>query len=75
MAGLAALFSSGEASFSDDAARNVCTHFGCYDQRNHSTYVKALGNNVTGSKSAGWKLTAPGLTAIANRVKEQRAGD
>jgi hypothetical protein len=75
MAGLASLFSNGEPSFTDEAARSVCTHFGCYDQNNHSTYVKALGNNVMGSKSTGWKLTAPGLAAIANRIKGQQSSD
>lgn len=72
MTGLAALFSNGEPSFADEAAREVCRHFGCYDQKNHATYVKALGNSVAGSKSAGWKLTTPGLSAVASLIREAR---
>jgi hypothetical protein len=75
MAGLAGLFSAGEPSFSDESARVLCVHFGCYDHKNHSKYIKSLGNNVTGSKSAGWKLTAPGLTSVANRLKGQESSD
>jgi hypothetical protein len=75
MAGLASLFENGEPSVNDDVARALCVHFGCYDANNHSAYVKALGNSVAGSKSAGWKLTAPGLTAVAELIKGAHAGD
>ncbi len=75
MAGLASLLSNGDPSFSDDTSRGLCVHFGCYDLNNHSGYVKALGNLVTGSKSSGWKLTAPGLTAIAALIKGAHTSD
>lgn len=71
MAGLVALLKTGDPSFADDAARALCTHFGCYDKTNHSKHVKGLGNKVTGSKTGGWKLTAPGLTAIAGLIKDK----
>lgn len=67
--GVAALLSKGEAEFTDAEARQLCEHFGCYDSPNHATFCKAFGNNITGSKSNGWKLTAPGLTAAADLVK------
>lgn len=75
MAGLAAFFSTGDASFSDADARELCNHFGCYDQTNHSKYVKQLGNAVTGNKGSGFKLTAPGLTQIAKHLSGAKAGD
>lgn len=68
--GAASFIATGEAAFTDDDARALCKHFGCYDHTNHSKYVKGFGNRIAGSKSAGWKLTAPGLTAYANLVKE-----
>lgn len=67
--GAAAFMATGEASFTDDDARALCEHLGCYDQGNHARNVKALGNKLTGSKSSGWKLTAPGLTAVAELIK------
>lgn len=67
--GLANYLASGDASFSDADARELCRQSGCYDQPNHSKVIKALGNRVTGSKSNGWKLTSPGLSAVAELVK------
>jgi hypothetical protein len=69
MQGFAAFLATGEASFSDKDARDLCEHFGCYDATNHAKYIKEFGNRITGSKNAGWKLTAPGLTAAAELLK------
>jgi len=67
--GLAAFLANGDASFSDKDARDLCEHFGCYDQTNHAKYIKEFGNRITGSKNAGWKLTSPGLTAAGELLK------
>lgn len=69
MQGIAALLQSGGAAFDDSDARTQCTEFGCYDGANHGSTLKKFGNLIAGSKSNGWKLTAPGLTAAANLVK------
>lgn len=69
MQGLAAFLAAGEASFSDKDARDLCEHFGCYDHTNHAKYIKEFGNRITGSKNAGWKLTAPGLAAASELLK------
>lgn len=71
MTGLANYLTTGDASFSDEDARKLCVHFGCYDKGNHSKYLADLKNRVHGSKSAGWKLTAPGLEAAAELLKGQ----
>lgn len=70
--GLASYLANGDASFSDATARKFCEQSGCYDLANHITAVKALKNRVTGSKTTGWKLTAPGLTAAAELVKQPK---
>ena len=67
--GLSKLISSGESTFSDEEARERCKHFGCYDHTNHSKYLKAFANRITGSKNAGWKVTAPGLNEIAQKIR------
>ncbi len=71
--GLAAFLATGDASFDDQDARDLCTHFGCYDKTNHSKVFKTFGNKFTGSKSSGWKLTAPGLNAAAALIKGNTA--
>lgn len=67
--GLGVFLSSGEDTFSDRDARALCEHLGCYDRTNHAKVYKAFGNKITGSKSAGWKLTAPGRAAAGALVK------
>lgn len=68
--GLSQLLASGDASFDDKSARQLCEDSGCYDANNHSTYMNDKRNVLTGSKKTGWKLTAPGLKHGANLVKQ-----
>ncbi len=70
LTGLAKLFADGSPTFEDKAARTLCETSGCYDNTNHSKYVKNKGNAFSGSKSKGWTLTAPGLNRGATLVKE-----
>src|SRR6185503_13827661 len=42
--GLASYLATGSHEFTDDTARAVCKRVGCYDQPNHSNYLKAMGN-------------------------------
>lgn len=74
MCGLRSFIQTGEVSFVDKDARALCQKVGCYDTPNHSNYLKALGNRVTGSKDAGWKLTNPGLSEAAHIVKQLTEG-
>ena len=69
LTGASALLESGNANFSDEIARQNCIQLGCYDQANHSKFLKEFGNRITGSKNAGWTLTAPGLTTAASLLK------
>jgi hypothetical protein len=54
LSGVQGLLKSGEARFADEDARQICRELGCYDKANHATYVKALGNLVTGTKSTSY---------------------
>ncbi|MFO0994906.1 MAG: hypothetical protein U1E67_23585 [Hyphomicrobiales bacterium] len=68
--GITRLIASGEAKFDDKDARAFCIDRGCYDGTNHATFMKDKGNSLTGSKDAGWSLTAPGLKQGAILVKQ-----
>lgn len=70
--GLASLLEKGDPSFSDSDARAFCEKSGCYDMPNHSKIIKSFGNKITGSKNSGWKLTTPGLSAVAELIKQPR---
>lgn len=67
--GFASYLETGDPSFSDQDARSLCEDFGCYDHTNHAKYLKEFGNRITGSKSSGWKLTAPGISSAGELVK------
>jgi hypothetical protein len=76
LTGLAAFLETGSGEFQDDLARGNCQHLGCYDKANHSVYMKKeFGNKIVGSKAAGWKLTAPGLSAAAKLVAPAKKDD
>lgn len=73
--GIARLLASGEASFDDKSARNLCEQLGCSDKANHAKYMDEVGNLLVGSKEKGWKLTAPGLKHGANLVRQLATGE
>jgi hypothetical protein len=70
LCGLRSFLASGELSFTDDDAREICKKLGAFDSPNHFNYVKGLGNLIAGSKEGGWKLTNPGLFRAAEIVKQ-----
>lgn len=67
--GLTKLLASGDTAFTDKEARKLCEIAGCYDRPNHAVIMKDKGNSLSGSKEAGWSLTAPGLKHAASLIK------
>ncbi len=72
--GVSRLLASGEVTFDDKEARKLCDDLGCSDKANHAAIMADKGNVLTGSKGAGWKLTAPGLKHGAELVKQLTSG-
>ncbi len=68
--GISRFLATGDATFEDAAARQLCTDLGCLDLPNHSKFMGDKGNVLTGSKKAGWKLTAPGLKHGVGLIKQ-----
>lgn len=63
------LLQNGDSNFSDSEARQICKKVGCYNEGNHATFVKGLGNAIAGDKSRGYTLTNPGLKQAADLIK------
>jgi hypothetical protein len=70
LTGVSRMLATGDASFDDNTARQLCRNLGCYDHTNHATYLKNRGNKFTGSKEQGWQLTAPGLAQAAALIRQ-----
>ncbi|MCC7432017.1 hypothetical protein IT412_00670 [Candidatus Peregrinibacteria bacterium] len=70
LTGISKFISTGDSSFDDKLARELCTVMACYDNTNHAAYMKGKGNELAGSKDTGWKLTAPGLKKGAQIIRE-----
>jgi hypothetical protein len=70
LTGLGQFLVTGNAAFTDKAARSLCEASGCYDSANHAAYLKDRGSEFTGSKEKGWTLTVPGLKRGADLLKE-----
>ena len=75
LTGVAELLRSGKAEFTDEVARSKCTGLGCYDLPNHNKALREFGNRITGSKKAGWKLTAPGLAEAVKLITGSAVGE
>ncbi len=70
LVGISNFIESGQLIFDDKIARNLCENLGCLNKGNHASYLKAIGNVLTGSKEKGWTLTAPGMKQAVIILKE-----
>ncbi|MEH2494995.1 hypothetical protein V1294_001474 [Bradyrhizobium sp. AZCC 1678] len=74
LVGLSKFLEVGISDFNDASGRSLCQTFGCYNNRHHVEAFKGV-NELTGSQSRGWMLTAPGLKAAALLVNELSKSD
>lgn len=75
LTGLGKYLATKERTFDDATARAFCDTFGCYDQANHSVYLKSRGPEFTGDKNKGFSLTNPGIKRGGALVKEVASGN
>lgn len=69
LVGLGTFLSTGKRDFTDDAAREACKVYGCYDLGNHSKTMKAHPASYI-AKGSDWMLTVPGIKDAAALLKE-----
>ncbi len=60
LCGLKSYLRTGEVTFSDKEAREICDKVGCYDIANHSNYLKAFGNLSAAVKTRAGDSQIPG---------------
>jgi len=60
---------SGEFRFDDESLRTTCRHYNAYDQANFSKHLRSMSDEVTGTRDAGYTLTAKGQRAAAELIK------
>jgi hypothetical protein len=75
LVGLGTFLKTGERTFQDDAAREVCNTHSAYDQANHAATMREMKSELTGNKKSGWTITMPGLKKGAEIVKKIVAGE
>jgi hypothetical protein len=74
LTGAASYLGTGAARMTDEKVRETLGHYNAYDASNFATYMKAFAPEVTGSKDGGYVLTARGLAAAAELVKQATGG-
>jgi len=67
--GIAAYLSTGAARITYEQIKEACLHYDAYDSTNHAAHLKRLSAELSGNKSGGFVLTARGLTAGTELVK------
>lgn len=74
LAGVASYLSSGSPRVEDARLREALGHYNAYDQPNFSRHMKEFSPEVSGSRENGYTLTARGLAAAADVIREMTAG-
>jgi hypothetical protein len=71
--GVAAYLSGGVARMTHEEVKETSLHYDAYDSPNFAKHIKAFGADVAGSKESSYTLTARGLTAATDLVKQMTA--
>lgn len=67
---IAAYLGSGAARISHAELKEACLHYDAYDVANSTAYMKAFATEIGGSAKQGYTLSARGLAAATDLVKE-----
>jgi hypothetical protein len=68
--GIAAYLSTGAPRFGHEQLKEACLHYDAYDATNFARYLKAFAAEVSGSKDSDYTLTARGLAAATDLLKQ-----
>lgn len=68
--GIAAYLGTGAPRVSYEQLKEACLHYNAYDGGNFAAYLKSFAAEVGGAKESGFTLTARGLSAATDLLKE-----
>ena len=68
--GVASYLSTGVARVTHDKVKEACLHYDAWDSDNFARYLRNLSREVGGNRESGYMLTAAGLTAATEMIKE-----
>lgn len=67
--GIAAYLGSGVARVSHEQIKEACLHYDAWDAGNFAANLKTFTADISGTKEAGYTLTARGLTSATETIK------
>lgn len=70
LSGAASYLGTGVARVAYDKLKETLGHYNAYDSANFATHIKDFAPEVGGSKESGYVLTARGLAAAAELIKQ-----
>lgn len=68
--GIAAYLGTGAARVTYEQVKEACIHYAAYDMANFASYLKSFAGEVSGTKEAGFTLTARGIAAATELIKK-----
>jgi hypothetical protein len=70
---IAAYLGTGAARVTYEQLKEASLHYSAYDAANFATHIKSFVSDVGGTKESGFTLTARGLTAATDLIREMLA--
>jgi hypothetical protein len=67
--GIAAYLGTGVARVTYEQLKEACVHYDAYDSINFATHLKSFASEASGTKAAGYTLTARGITNATEMIK------
>jgi hypothetical protein len=73
--GIASYLSTGVARVTDEKIREACIHYDAFDRPNFAKHLRDFAREVGGTRESGYTLTAAGLAAATDIIKDLVLGD
>lgn len=68
--GIAAYLGTGAARIPHEQVKEACLHYDAFDRAHFATYLKSLSAEVGGTKESGYTLSARGISAATELLRE-----